>query len=82
MAKSMVERATTPSMRFDGAVAVVTGAGRGLGQGCAFALADAGADVVLVSRTYEELEQTAEGDSRCRWQGYSPALRRDGPKPG
>ena len=60
MAKSMVERATTPSMRFDGAVAVVTGAGRGLGQGCAFALADAGADVVLVSRTYEELEQTAE----------------------
>jgi NAD(P)-dependent dehydrogenase (short-subunit alcohol dehydrogenase family) len=35
-------------------VAIVTGAGRGLGQ--AMALAAAGADVVVSSRTYTELE--------------------------
>jgi 2-deoxy-D-gluconate 3-dehydrogenase len=34
--------------RLDGKVAIVTGASRGLGQGYAQALADAGADVVLV----------------------------------
>ena len=49
----------TPSMRLDGLVAAVTGAGRGLGRGCAIALAEAGADVVLVSRTSGELEQVA-----------------------
>lgn len=48
-----------PSMRLDGLVAAVTGAGRGLGRGCAIALAEAGADVVLVSRTSGELEQVA-----------------------
>jgi 2-deoxy-D-gluconate 3-dehydrogenase len=37
--------------RLDGKVALVTGAGRGLGQGYALALADAGADVVLLDRT-------------------------------
>ena len=46
----------TPSMRLDGLTAVVTGAGRGLGEGCAHALADAGAEVVLVSRTKAELD--------------------------
>ncbi len=49
----------TPSMRLDGLVGVVTGAGRGLGRGCALALADAGAEVVLVSRTQSELEALA-----------------------
>jgi NAD(P)-dependent dehydrogenase (short-subunit alcohol dehydrogenase family) len=46
-------------MRLDGLVGVVTGAGRGLGRGCAIALADAGADVVLVARTQSELEALA-----------------------
>ncbi len=50
----------TPSMRLDGLTAVVTGAGRGLGEGCAIALADAGAETVLVSRTEAELEAVAE----------------------
>ena len=33
----------TPDMRLDGQVAVVTGAGRGIGSACAMAMAEAGA---------------------------------------
>ena len=42
-----------------GRTALVTGAGRGIGRGCAHALAEAGADVVLVSRSPDELETVA-----------------------
>lgn len=44
----------------EGAVAVVTGAGRGIGRGCAMALAEVGADVVCAARTPEQIEETAE----------------------
>jgi NAD(P)-dependent dehydrogenase (short-subunit alcohol dehydrogenase family) len=44
-----------PSMRVDGQVALVTGAGRGIGRGCALALANAGAEVIVMSRTAAEL---------------------------
>ena len=50
---------TTPSLRLDGLVALVTGAGRGLGEGCAVALGGAGAEVVCLSRTLSELERVA-----------------------
>lgn len=45
--------------KLDGKVAIVTGAGRGLGRSIALALADAGADVALASRTQSELAGTA-----------------------
>jgi 7-alpha-hydroxysteroid dehydrogenase len=46
--------------RLDGQVAVVTGAGRGIGAGSALALAEAGADVLISSRTEAQLTEVAE----------------------
>jgi 7-alpha-hydroxysteroid dehydrogenase len=46
--------------RLDGKVAIVTGAGRGIGQGCALAFAEQGASVVVAARTKEQVEATAE----------------------
>ena len=40
-------------------VAIVTGAGRGIGAATAVALAEAGADVVISARTADQLEAVA-----------------------
>ena len=45
--------------RLDDQVAVVTGAGRGLGAAIAVAFAEAGADVVIASRTESQLQDVA-----------------------
>jgi 2-deoxy-D-gluconate 3-dehydrogenase len=47
-------------LSLDGKVAVVTGAGRGLGQAVAWALAEAGADVALLARSESEVTRVAE----------------------
>lgn len=44
----------------DGKVALVTGAGSGIGKASALALGRAGATVVVMSRTADEVEQTAK----------------------
>ncbi len=40
-------------------MALITGAGRGIGRSCALALANAGAEVWLTARTKEEIDQVA-----------------------
>ncbi|MGG4168425.1 glucose 1-dehydrogenase [Rossellomorea vietnamensis] len=48
-----------PSFSLKGKLAVVTGAGRGIGRAISIGLAESGSDVVLLSRTKDDLEETA-----------------------
>ncbi|MHB8381286.1 MAG: SDR family NAD(P)-dependent oxidoreductase [Candidatus Binataceae bacterium] len=48
------------ALKLDGKVALITGAGRGLGRAMAVKFAEAGADIVAASRTMAQLEETAE----------------------
>jgi NAD(P)-dependent dehydrogenase (short-subunit alcohol dehydrogenase family) len=55
----------------DGHIALITGAGRGLGRACALALSAAGAQVIAVARTRAELATLADeasGSVQC-WVG-------------
>src|SRR6516225_480553 len=52
------------SFRLNGKTALVTGAGRGIGRAVALALATAGAELILVSRTKSELDEVAREITR------------------
>lgn len=53
-------------MRFEGQIAVITGAGSGIGEATAQRMAKEGARVILVGRTKEKLVQAASAiDTRC-----------------
>jgi NAD(P)-dependent dehydrogenase (short-subunit alcohol dehydrogenase family) len=58
----------------DGKIAIVTGAGRGLGQTMALALAQAGAAVVAVARTEREIRDTADAVGKLGKTGLAVPL--------
>ncbi|MFH5070389.1 SDR family NAD(P)-dependent oxidoreductase [Enterobacter cloacae complex sp. 2024EL-00215] len=64
-----------PSMRLDGRRALVTGAGRGLGFAAAAALAAAGAEVVLLARSPEEVDAAAQ--ALCQAGGRASGVALD-----
>lgn len=64
----MTDLPRPPSFDLSGKRALVTGASSGIGQGCAVALADAGAHVVCAARGAERLEATV---AALREAGYS-----------
>ena len=41
-------------------IALVTGAGKGIGKACAIALAEAGADLIIISRTKKDLDKVSK----------------------
>ena len=56
----MIELPSMPSLRLDGMKALVTGASSGIGLGCAVALAEAGAHVILSARNVKTLSQVVD----------------------
>lgn len=64
----MVKLPHTPSFRLDGRRSLVTGASRGIGLGCAVALAEAGSHVICAARGREALEEVV---AAIRAEGYS-----------
>ena len=54
-----MNKINVPAFHLDGQTALVTGAGRGIGKALAIGLAESGSNVVLVSRTMKEIEETA-----------------------
>lgn len=55
----------SPNKPLEGKVAIITGAGRGLGRVMALALAEAGADVAVAARSTDQLEAVAVEVERC-----------------
>lgn len=68
---------TNPLFDLTGKVAVVTGAGRGIGEGMAKVLADAGANVVCASRSTDQIDRVAAEINASNTGGRAIALATD-----
>ena len=62
----------TPTFKLYKKRALITGAGRGIGLGASLALAQAGSEIVMVSRTEEELKKI---NSYLNAEGYSSSYK-------
>ena len=61
---------TTPSFRLDNKRSLVTGAGKGIGLGASIALAEAGSEVVMISRTKKDLDSLQNYITEKGYKGY------------
>ena len=64
----------TPSFRLNGKRALVTGASSGIGEGCAVALAEAGAEVWLAARRQPELLSLQKQMAALGWAAHVLAM--------
>ena len=64
----------TPSFRLDGKRALVAGASSGIGEACAVALAEAGADVVVSARRVDKLDALAAALTAAGYSASSLAM--------
>lgn len=64
----------TPSFSLAGKRAIVTGATSGIGEGCAVALAEAGAQVTLVARTVTAVEKQTASFQSQGWDASALSL--------
>jgi NAD(P)-dependent dehydrogenase (short-subunit alcohol dehydrogenase family) len=74
MLRGMTLPLTPPSFRLDGRRALVTGAGRGIGEASAMALAASGAHVTLAARTRNEIEAAADAIRKAGGQAEAMVL--------
>ncbi len=70
----MTDLPRTPSFSLKGKTALVTGASSGIGQGCAVALAEAGAHVVCAARGANRLNETVAALKAQGWSAETQVL--------
>lgn len=71
----MTQLPSTPSFRLEGRRALVAGASSGIGEACAVALAEAGANVTVAARRTDKLDQLVRAMADRGWR--SDALTMD-----